>query len=75
MARRKTGNFHMRVDPDNRALWDAEAQRQGMPLAMWLECLANREAERTERARILRAAFPQKCASGAPGSHEEEDTS
>jgi hypothetical protein len=60
MARRKTGDFHMRVDPDNRALWDAEARRRGMSLAMWLEALANREILARERERQLALIYPQK---------------
>ena len=74
MARRKTGDFHMRVDPDNRALWEREAQGQGISLAMWLECIANREIEARRRGRLLGQMYPQKR-SGAPGSHEEKDTS
>lgn len=75
MARRKTGDFHMRVDEDNRAEWDACAKEAGLPLATWFECIANREALACRRARLLRAMYPQKYASGAPRSHEEEDTS
>ena len=60
MARRKTGDFHMRVDPDNRALWDTEAQRQSMSLAAWLEALANREVLARERERQLALISPQK---------------
>jgi hypothetical protein len=50
MARRKTGDFHMRVDPENRAAWDACARQQGISLAMWFECLANREVLALRRA-------------------------
>ena len=63
--RRKTGDFHMRVDPDNRALWDAEAQRQEMSLAAWLEALANREILARRRAHLLAQMYPQ-TGSGAP---------
>jgi hypothetical protein len=58
MARRKTGDFHMRVDPDNRVKWDAEAQRQGMSLAAWLEALANREVLTRRRERRLEVMYP-----------------
>jgi predicted HicB family RNase H-like nuclease len=60
MPRRKTGDFHMRIDPDNRALWNAEAQRQGMSLVAWLEALANREVLARERDRQLAVIYPQK---------------
>jgi predicted HicB family RNase H-like nuclease len=60
MARRKTGDFHMRVDPDNRALWDEEAKREGMSLASWLEALANREVLARRRERSLAVMYPQK---------------
>jgi hypothetical protein len=60
MARRKTGDFHMRVDADNRREWDACAREQGMSLAMWLECLANREVLIRRRARLVNAMYPQK---------------
>jgi hypothetical protein len=62
MAGRKTGDFHMRVDPDNRAEWDRCAREHDMSLAMWLECIANREAERQARARLVRTIYPQKSA-------------
>jgi hypothetical protein len=74
MARRKTGDFHMRVDEDNRAEWEAYAKEAGLSLATWFECIANREVLARRRARLLRQMYPQK-GSGAPGSHEEDDTS
>ena len=39
---------------------DAEAQRQGMSLAAWLEALANREILARERERQLALIYPQK---------------
>lgn len=62
---RKTGRFHMRVDESNRAEWDKCARALDMSLAMWLECLANREVLARRRARLLNQMYPQKAA-GAP---------
>jgi hypothetical protein len=59
MARRKTGDYHCRVDPDNIREWRREAQRQGMSLAAWLEALANREVLARRRARVLAQTYPQ----------------
>ena len=60
MARRKTGDYHMRIDPDNRAEWDACAREQSMSLAMWLECLANREVLALRHARLLKRMYRQR---------------
>jgi hypothetical protein len=74
MARRKSGRLHMRVDVDDRALWQASADELDMSLSMWLECVANKEAEARQRERTLRTIYPQKYASGAPGGYAEQDT-
>jgi hypothetical protein len=68
MAGRKTGDFHMRVDPDNRAEWDSCARDQDMSLAMWLECLANREVLARRRARLVSTVYPQSLKNGRPMS-------
>jgi hypothetical protein len=54
MPRRKSADYHFRCDPDNKREWESEGQRQGMSLAMWFECIANREVLARRRARLLR---------------------
>jgi hypothetical protein len=58
MARRKTGDYHCRVDPDNIREWRREAERQDMSLASWLEALANREVLDRRQERRLEAMYP-----------------
>jgi hypothetical protein len=60
MARRKTGSYRMRVDPDNIREWRREAQRESMSLASWLEALANREVLDRRQERRLQVMYPQK---------------
>jgi hypothetical protein len=61
MARRKTGHYHMRTDPDNRRLWQECADEAGLPLATWIECILNREVLDRERDRLLEQMYPQKA--------------
>jgi hypothetical protein len=58
MGRRKTGDFHMRVDETNRAFWEQEARRHDMSLAAWLEALANREVLERRREQTLQVMYP-----------------
>ena len=60
MARRKTGDYHMRVDVDNRREWECCARELDMSLACWLECLANREVLARRQARLLRKVYPNR---------------
>ena len=59
MARRKTGDYHFRYDPDNRWLWQACADEQEMSLASWIEAVCNGEVLRRERERQLAVMYPQ----------------
>ena len=59
MARRKTGRYHMRTDPDNRKLWQTCAEERGMSLASWIEANCNLEVLRRERERQLAVMYPQ----------------
>jgi hypothetical protein len=56
--RRKTGMLNQRVDPDNRALWQAEADRLGVPLAVWIECVLNEKVEQNRRRRVFEQSYP-----------------
>lgn len=61
MARRKSGHFNQRVDPDNRKLWQACADEAGLPLATWMECVLNREVPARRRARLLETIYPNRA--------------
>jgi hypothetical protein len=75
VARRKAARIDLRTTLQQRAAWQRLADARELPLSVWLERVADAEVQRVERARLLRAMYPQKYASGAPGSHEEDDTS
>jgi hypothetical protein len=57
--RRKTGDFHMRIDLTNRAFWEQEARREGMSLSAWFEALGNREVLARRQERRLEIMYPQ----------------
>ena len=60
MARRKSADFHMRVDPNQRLLWDECAAELDLSTAAWLEALAYREVLARQRARFLSTVYLQK---------------
>jgi hypothetical protein len=60
MARRKSADYHMRTDPDNRRLWQQEADERDMSLASWLEAVANAEVLKRRHERVYYQAYPQK---------------
>ena len=60
LARRKAGRLHMRVDLDNRILWQECADEQDMSLSSWIEAVCNREVLARRQERRLAATYPQK---------------
>ena len=60
MPRRKTGDFHMRMEPRLRAMFQKEADELGLSLAAWMEVVCYREALERQRDRFLSTVYPQK---------------
>lgn len=58
MARRKTGDYHMRIDPSQMALWQARADELGLSVSAYLEAVAARDIRDSERARLLNVMYP-----------------
>ena len=60
MARRKSADFHMRIDPVLRRMFQECADELDLSLAAWMEVVCYREALERQRNRFLSTVYPQK---------------